>query len=156
MASNKIYDNMKKSDKFIGEVLAPFEQSFGVKFNKFDKPEDPKYVEPKKRANLKRKLMKAERKQEKLKKLDPKEAKQILFKKAIDKAQGLKDKDDPKIIKKVIKRKDSEKRRHKKKWVERVEKQEEAKKMKEKKKKERIQKARNSKGKKGKKGSKKR
>lgn len=146
-----ILENMKKNDKFIGDVLAPFEAALGMKFNKFDKPEDPKYVEPKKKANLKIKLKQAERKQQKLKKMDPEQAKQVHWKKAIDKAQGIKVKDDPKMIKKVMKRKSDEKKRHKKKWAERVEAQEEAKTMKEKRKKEKMQKAKAKKGKKGKK-----
>lgn len=114
-----ILENMKKNDKFIGDVLAPFEQALGMKFNKFDKPQDPKYVEPKKK-NLKLNLKKAERKQAKLAKMNPEQAKQVHWKNAIDKAQGVKIKDDPKIIKKVIKRKSDEKRRHQKQWAERL------------------------------------
>lgn len=148
-SSNLILENMKKNDKFIGDVLAPFEQALGMKFNKFDKPVDPKYVEPKRKGNLKKKLKQAEKKQQKLKDLDPAQAKKIQWKNVIDKAQGTKNKDDPRLLKKTLKRKTDEKRRHKKKWAERVEKQEEAKNMKEKKKKERIQKSKASKGKKG-------
>lgn len=148
-SASTIAENMKKNDKFIGDVLAPFEKALGMKFSKFDKPEDPKYVEPKKKANLKTKLKKAERKQQKLKQLDPEQAKQVHWKNAIDKAQGIKVKDDPKLIKKALKRKVSEKKRHKKQWAERVEKQQEAKNIKEKKKKERVQKAKVDKGKKG-------
>lgn len=129
----KILENMKKNDKFIGDVLAPFEQILGMKFNKFNKPEDPKYVEPKKKANLKLKLKKAQKKQEKLKKMSPEEAKKVHWKNALDKAQGIKIKDDPKIIKKVIKRKSDEKKRHKKKWGERIANLEEAKNIKKKK-----------------------
>lgn len=130
---------MKKNDKFIGDVLAPFEQSLGMKFNKFDKPEDPKFVEPKKK-NLKRKLKLAERKQAKIKKT-PEEARQAHWKNAMSKAQGGKVEDDPNIIKKVIKRKEASKKKHKKAWVNRTEKLNEAKSIQEKKKKERIQKA---------------
>lgn len=136
-----IKENMKKNDKFIGDVLAPFEQALGMKFNKFEKPEDPKFIEPKKKPGLKSKLRKAERKQEKLKKLDPESAKKVHWKNAIDKAQGIKNKDDPKMIRKAIKRKDAEKKRHKKKWAERTEKLEESKKIRQKKRKERIKKA---------------
>lgn len=139
-----IRGNMKKNDKFIGDVLAPFEKILGMKFNKFEKPEDPKYVEPKK-SNLGLKLKKAQKKQEKLKKMDPEQAKTIKWKNAIDKAQGVKIKDDPKMIKKTMKRKADEKNRHRKKWNGRVEKQENAKNMKEKKKKERIQRSKNKK-----------
>lgn len=138
---NQIKENMKKNDKFIGDVLAPFEQALGMKFNKFDKPEDPKFVEPKKKAGLKSKLRQAERKQEKIKKMNPEEAKKIHWKNAIDKAQGMKVKDDPKMIRKAMKRKDAEKKRHKKKWAERTEKLEESKKIRQKKRKERIKKA---------------
>lgn len=145
---NKVLEDMKKNDKFIGDVLAPFEQTLGLKFNKFDKPEDPKYIDPKKKKNLKLKLKEAERKQQKLKNMDPEKAKKVRWRKAIDKAQGIKIKDDPKMIKKTMKRKDDEKKRHKKKWAERVEKQEEAKNMREKRKKERIQKSKANKGKK--------
>lgn len=149
---------MKKHDKFIGDILAPFEKSLGMKFNKFNKPEDPKYVEPKKKANLKMKLKVAERKQQRLKKMDKDKVKEVLWKKALDKAQGVKIKDDPKMIKKAIKRKEGEKKKHKKKWAERVEKQEEAKQMKEKKKKSKMDARMTSKTdkfkKKGKKGKK--
>lgn len=150
---NLIRENMKRNDKFIGDIMAPFEQALGMKFNKFDKPEDPKYVEPAKKGSLKRKLKQAERKQAKLQKLDPEKAKQVHWKSAMDKAQGLKIKDDPKLIKKAIKRKESEKRRHKKKWAERTDKLEQSKKIREKKKKERIDQAKSKK--KGGKGKKK-
>lgn len=146
----KVYENMKKNDKFIGDVLAPFEEALGIKFNKFDKPEDPKYVEPKRKANLKLKLKKAERKQQKNSNLTPEEKKKVQWKAAIDKANGIKDKEDPKIIKKIIKRKEVDKKRHKKKWAERLEKQQEAKSIQAKRKKERIEKSR-SKKRKGKK-----
>lgn len=128
----KILENMKKNDKFIGDVLAPFEQILGMKFNKFNKPEDPKYVEPKKKANLKLKLKKAQKKHEKLKNMTPDEAKKVHWKNALDRAQGIKVKDDPKMIKKVIKRKVDEKKRHKKKWGERIANLEEAKNIKKK------------------------
>lgn len=154
MTPGQIIDNMKKSDKFIGDVLAPFEQALGMKFNKFNKPEDPKYVEPKKKKNLKLDLKKAQRKQKKLQ-MDPEKAKEAGWKNALDKANGLKVKDDPKIIKKVMKRKQDEKKRHKKKWAERTAKQEESKQFREKKKQANKLKAReNKKGKKGKKGKK--
>lgn len=134
-------ENMVKNDKFIGDVLAPFEQALGLKFNKFEKPEDPHFVEPKKKPSLRSKLRVAERKQEKLKKMDPEKAKQVHWKNALDKAQGIKVKDDPKMIRKAMKRKDAEKKKHKKKWAERTEKLEEAKKQRQKKRKERIKKA---------------
>lgn len=153
VASKKILESMKKNDKFIGDILAPFEKTLGIKFNKFDKQEDPKYEEPRKKVNLKIKLKKAERKQEKMKKLNPEELKKIQWKNAINKAQGIKDKENPKVIKKVIKRKNDEKKRHRKKWAERVDKLEEVKNIREKRKKERIQK---SKAKNQKKSSKKR
>lgn len=145
---NKIKENMVKNDKFIGDVLAPFEQALGMKFNKFEKPEDPHFVEPKKKPGLKSKLRAAERKQEKLKKMDPEKAKQVHWNNAIDKAQGIKIKDDPKMIRKALKRKEAEKKRHKKKWSERVEKLEESKKLRVKKRKERIKKANAKKNKK--------
>lgn len=149
-----VEENMKKNDKFIGDLLATFEQSNGMKFNKFDKPEDPKYVEPKKKGNLKIKLKQAERKQKKLQKLDPEDAKNMRMKKAIEMAQGIKVKDDPKMIRKTIKKKQDEKKRHKKKWAERVNKLEETQKFQEKKKKERTAKSREQKGAKRKKGAK--
>jgi hypothetical protein len=136
-----VKENMKKHDKFIGDILAPFEKVLGMKFNNFDKPEDPKYVEPKKKGNLKRKLKEAERKQEKLKKLDPEAAKKVQWQKVMDKARGIKVKDDPKMIRKALKRKEAEKKKHKKKWAERTQKLEEAKKIRQKKRKERIKKA---------------
>jgi len=148
LGPNAILENMKKNDKFIGDILAPFEQALGMKFNKFDKPEDPKFVEPKKKKSLKFQLMQAEKKQQRLQTMDPKKAKVVHWKNAIDKARGIKIKDDPKTIKKVMKRKLDEKKRHKKKWAERVEKQEVAKTIKEKKKRERIQKSKADKGKK--------
>lgn len=143
----EIRANMVKNDKFIGDVLAPFEQALGMKFNKFEKPEDPHFVEPKKKKGLKGKLKVAERKQQKLKKMDPEEAKQVHWKNAIDKAQGIKVKDDPKLIRKAMKRKEAEKKRHKKKWAERTEKLEESKKLRQKKRKERIKKAKAKKNK---------
>lgn len=118
-----ILENMKKNDKFIGDLLSQFEKSSGMKFNKFKKPEDPKYVEPKKKGNLKIKLKQAERKKrklEKLEKMNPKKHKEMKMKKAIEMAKGIKVKDDPKMIKKALKRKQDEKKRHKKKWAERV------------------------------------
>lgn len=127
LSNSDILNNMKKNDKFIGDVLAPFEQILGMKFNKFEKPEDPKYVEPKKKANLKLKLKKAQKKQEKLKKLDPEKTKEVHWQNAMNKAQGIKVKDDPKMIKKAIKRKTDDKKRSKKKWDERLAKLEEAK-----------------------------
>lgn len=134
-----ISENMKKNDLFIGDLLAPFE----MKFNKFNKQEDPKFIEPKKR-NLKRKLTRAELKQKKLG-LDPEKAKSALWKKAIDKASGVKIKDDPKILKKVLKRKTNEKKRSQKKWAERLSHQEDVKNRREKKKNENIQKAKSRK-----------
>lgn len=134
-----ILENMKKNDLFIGELLAPFD----MKFNKFNKTEDPKYIEPKKK-NLKRKLTRAERKQEKIAS-DPKKVKSASWKSALDKANGLKIKDDPKIIKKVLKRKTNEKKRSQKKWAERLSHQEETKNRREKKKKDNIQKAKSRK-----------
>lgn len=124
MTSSKtaILENMKKGDKFIGDLLAPLEQQLGMKFNKFDKPQDPKYQEPKKK-NLRIKLKQAERKQAKLKKLDPTQSKEVHWQKAMDRAQGIKDKDDPTLIRKTIKKKQAKKQRSKKKWSERVEKQ---------------------------------
>lgn len=144
----QLRENMVKNDKFIGDVLAPFEQALGLKFNKFDKPEDPHFVEPKKKPGLKSKLKAAERKQEKLKKMDPEKAKQVHWKNALDKAQGIKVKDDPKMIRKAMKRQQAEKKKHKKKWAERTEKLEEAKKIRQKKRKERIKKANAKKNKK--------
>ena len=114
--NNKILDNMKKNDKFIGDVLAPFELALGMKFNKFDKPEDPKYKDPKRKKNLKNKLKEAERKQNKLKTMDPEQAKQVRWKKAIDKAQGVKIRDDPQMIKKTMKRKENEKKGENGEW----------------------------------------
>lgn len=137
---------MVKNDKFIGDILAPFEKTLGLKFNKFDKPSDPKYEEPKKKVNLNLKLKKAERKQKKLKKMDPEEAKKVHWGNAMDKALGKKVKDDPKLIKKAIKRKTDEKKKHKKKWAERVERQEEAKRVNEKRKMQK-RKAKSKKGK---------
>lgn len=130
---------MKQSDNFIGDILAPFEKALGIKFNKFDKPVDPKYEEPRKKANMKLKLKKAERKQQKLKKMTPEQAKKVHWASAIDKAKGNKVKDDPKLIKKTIKRKAAEKQRHKRKWADRVERLEEAKRIKEKRKKTKKQ-----------------
>lgn len=147
---SKILENMRKNDKFIGDVLAPFEQALGMKFNKFNKPEDPKFVEPKSKGGLKKKLKQAERKQKKLKK-DPEKAKQAHWKSAMDKAEGIKVKDDPKLIKKTLAKKKAEKKRHKKQWAERTQKLEEAKKMREKKKKERVKKAKANRKKKNKK-----
>ena len=141
MIANEIRENMKKHDKFIGDILAPFEKVLGMKCNKFDKPEDPKFVEPKKKASLHKKLRDAERKQEKIKKLEPEEAKKVLWKNALDKAQGIKVKDDTKMIRKAIKRKEAEKKKHKKKWAERTEKLDEAKKLRQKKRKQNIKKA---------------
>lgn len=135
--TEQIIDKMRKNDKFIGDVLAPFEQSLGMKFNKFDKPVDPKYEDPKKKRNLKLELKKAQRKQKKLQS-NPEKAKEVQWKNALDKAQGLKVKDDPKIIKKVMKRKHDEKKRHQKKWAERTSKLENMKESKEKAKKKRI------------------
>jgi len=134
-------EKMKKNDQFIGDILEPFERALAMKFNRFDKPEDPKFVAPKKKGSLQRKLKAAERKQQILKKLDPDSAKKVHWQNAMDKAAGIKVKDDPKLIKKAIKRKESEKQRHRKKWAERTEKLEQSKKFSEKKKKERIQKA---------------
>lgn len=130
---------MKKHDKFIGDVLAPFEQSLGMKFNKFNKPEEPKFVEPKKK-NLRRKLKLAERKQAKTQKT-PEAARDARWKNAMSKAQGNKIDDDPNIIKKVIKKKEAAKKKHKKAWTDRTERLKEAKSVQEKRKKERIQKA---------------
>ena len=142
---NIIKENMKKNDKFIGDILAPFEQALGMKFNKFKKPENPKFEEPKRKGSLKRKLKEATRKQDKLNKMDPEKAKKVHWQNAIEKAQGTKIKDDPKLIKKAIKRKQSEKVRHRKKWAERTERLEHSKEMREKKKKARIQSARSKK-----------
>lgn len=119
-----ILDRMKANDKFIGDILAPFEKAFGMKFNKIQKPEDVKFVEPKKK-NMKAALRKAEKKQEKLKD-DPLAAKKATWKRAMDKAEGVKVQDDPKIIRKVLKRKQAEKKKSKKQWAERVEKQKNA------------------------------
>lgn len=139
LMGTSLREAMKKYDKFIGDVLAPFEQSLGMKFNKFDKPEDPKFVEPKKK-NLKRKLKVAERKQAKIKKT-PEAAREAHWKNAMSKAQGNKVDDDPNIIKKVIKKKEAAKKKHKKAWTDRTQRLKEAKGIQEKKKKERIQKA---------------
>lgn len=109
---------MKKNDKFIGDILEPFEKALGMKFNKFQEPVDPKFVAPKKR-NLKRELVIAERKQEKSKK----NPKKYHWDKAMQKAKNVKIKDDPKIIKKVIKNKEDKKKRSQKKWAERLSKQ---------------------------------
>lgn len=128
----KVLDRMKTNDKLIGDLLAPFEKSMGIKFNEFVKPEDPRYEEPKKKGSLKRKLHEAEKKQKKMKNLTPEQAKQEQWKNAMAKARGIKVKDDPKLIKKAIKRKGDEKKRHKKKWAERVDKLEESKRYKEK------------------------
>lgn len=146
----KVLDRMKTNDKLIGDLLAPFEKSMGMKFNEFVKPEDPRYQDPQKKGSLKRKLFEAEKKQKKLQKLSPEEAKKEHWKSAIDKARGIKVKDDPKLIKKALKRKQDEKKRHKKKWAERVDKQEESKKYKEKAKGKSKAKARDGKVKKGK------
>jgi hypothetical protein len=110
-----------KNNKVIGEFLSEFEQSSGIRFNRFQIPEEPKYVEPKK-SNLRTKLKQAERKQRKLNELqgiDPEKAKEMKMKRAIQMAQGIKKKDDPKI-KKAIKRKQNVRKRHKKVWAERV------------------------------------
>lgn len=111
-----MYDRMKKNDKFIGDILAQFD----MKFNKIDVPEDPKFVAPRKKASLEVKLKKAEREQEKLKKMDPEQAKKVHWKKAMDRANGVKVKDDPKLLKKAIKKRDDLKKRHRKKWEERT------------------------------------
>lgn len=144
----QVLDNMKKNDKILGEILASFEDTHGIKFNKIHENIDPKYEEPKKKKNLKLKLKIAERKQQKLKKIGPEEAKKVRWENALNKAKGVKVKDDPKLIKKAIKRKFDEKKRHKKKWSERVDKLEESKRIKEKRKKERIQNRKKTKGKK--------
>lgn len=114
---------MKKNDKFIGDLLAQFD----MKFNKIDEHKDPKFVEPRKKESLEIKLKKAEREREKVKKMDPEQAKKLHWKKAMDKASGMKVKDDPKLLKKAIKKRDDLKNRHRKKWQERVEKQQTAK-----------------------------
>lgn len=128
----KVIENMRTNDKLIGDLLAPFEKSMGIKFNEFVKPEDPKYVKPMRRGGLKRKLHEAEKKQKKLKKLSPEQAKQEQWRNAMAKARGIKIKDDPKLIRKAMKRKQDEKKRHQKKWAERVDKLEESKRFKEK------------------------
>lgn len=114
---------MKKNDKFIGDLLAQFD----MKFNKIDNHEDPKFVEPRKKESLEIKLKKAERERQKVQKLGPEQSKKLHWKKAMDKANGLKVKDDPKLLKKAIKKRDDLKNRHRKKWQERVEKQQAAK-----------------------------
>lgn len=139
-----IEEKMKKNDKFIGDLLSTFEQSYNIKFNKFNKPEDPKFVEPKKKANLRVKLKQAERKQQKLQKMDPESARKDRMKMAIERAQNIKVKDDPAKIKNSIKRKQNEKKRSKKRWTERTEKLKETKNIREKKKKERIAKSKSS------------
>lgn len=144
--TNIVYSlaNMKKHDAFVGDLLAPFENSLGLRFNNFQKPEDPKFNEPKK-VNLRKQLRDAERKQEKIRKASPVEAKAARWKNALDRAQGIKIKDDPKRIRLAIKRKEAEKKKHKKQWAERTEKVEESKKLRQKKRKQELKKRKASK-----------
>lgn len=97
-------DKMKKNDQLIGDILSTFEETIGMKFSKFKTPEDPKYVAPKKK-NLHLKLKIAERKQAQREK-DPEKR----WQRVMDLAQGVKLKDDPKMIKKTIKKKEQKKK----------------------------------------------
>lgn len=82
-----------------------------------------------KAKKIKKLLTEVEQKQEKMKKLketDPEEAAKIeeedAWSRAMDKSEGTKIKDDPKLLKKSIKRRETLKQRSRAKWAERTEK----------------------------------
>lgn len=146
-------------------LLAPYIEQEKIIFNQIDSiPEDPKFIDPlkakSKKNSLKTKLTKALRFQEKLKQLPEEKAEKIKYdttwKAAMIKARGEKIKDDPDLLKKSIKKKESIKKMHKKKWNDRTKKQEQVQEMTKKKKQRNIDRRRELKRNSKKKGSRKR
>jgi len=100
---------------------------------------------PKKKKNIHKLLQEAEKKKEKLQKMKEENKdkfqeieKQEAWNNAVKKAEGIKIKDDPKLLKKAIKNKEKLKVKSKKKWEERVETLETQKKDKQKQRKEHL------------------
>jgi len=100
-----------------------------IVFSKFDFTNDRPVKEPKhgsKVGKFKRLLAKAESKQKKiqeLKETDQDKAHEIkqkmAWKSALQKAEGIKQRDDPKLLKKTLKKRDKLKQKSKKEWKER-------------------------------------
>lgn len=103
-------------------------ESGDVVFSKFDFLEAKKKPRPGlKKKNYEKLLAKAEarkKKLESLKKEDLHKAKELMDKlswsQAIEKAEGIKQYDDPKLIKKAMKKKEKAKTKSKQQWVERI------------------------------------
>lgn len=98
-----------------------------VVFSKFDFMETKKGTKQGKIRRYSKLLAKAEAEKKKLETLqteDAEKAKELkdkqLWNKALQKAEGVKLRDDPKLLKKSIKRRDQEKKKSKKQWKERM------------------------------------
>jgi hypothetical protein len=100
-----------------------------VVFSKFDFTSDVAKSQGKSgvKKNYKKLLEKAEsrkKKMEEMKEDNSEKSKEIIesakWKKALGKSEGLKQKDDPALLKKAIKRKEKQKKKHQKEWKERV------------------------------------
>lgn len=106
-----------------------------VVFSKFDFTTDVTKTQQSKEGKVKKKNYKklledAENRKKKLQEIkvtDAEKAKEIVeeaaWKKALGKSEGLKQKDDPALLRKAIKCKENQKKKHQKKWKERNEKQ---------------------------------
>ena len=104
-----------------------------VVFSKFDFTSDVGKAQGKgggKKKNYKKLLEKAEirkKKMEEMKEDKSEKSKEIIetakWKKALGKSEGLKQKDDPALLKKAIKRKEKQKKKHQKEWKERMDNQ---------------------------------
>ena len=99
-----------------------------VVFSKFDFVNSQKPLRPGTKAkNYSKLLLKAEARKKKLEALqseDPEKAKEVQeklsWKHAMEKAEGLKQTDDPKLLKKSIKKKEKQKSKSRKQWKERI------------------------------------
>jgi hypothetical protein len=104
-----------------------------VVFSKFDFTSDVAKSQGKggaKKKNYKKLLEKAESRKKKMEEMkgdNSEKSKEIIetakWKKALGKSEGVKQKDDPALLKKAIKRKELQKKKHHKEWKERVENQ---------------------------------
>ncbi|XP_046848802.1 ribosomal RNA-processing protein 14-C-like [Xenia sp. Carnegie-2017] len=104
-----------------------------VVFSKFDFTSDVRKMKDKdtgKKKDYKKLLEKAESRKKKLEEIKHKgdeTSKEVLetvkWKKALGKSEGVKQKDDPALLKKAMKRKEKAKRKHQKEWNERAENQ---------------------------------
>ncbi|XP_064457654.1 surfeit locus protein 6 homolog isoform X2 [Ornithodoros turicata] len=120
-------------EKKVPKTIPVYNKEGKMVFSKFDLAEtDVSTHERKPAAKVakqpKRLLKKLDVEAEKLKKLEeknPEQAKEVkqkkLWLKAIDKAEGIKVKDNPELLKKTMKRKDKQKKQSRKKWKARTE-----------------------------------